>query len=660
LHFRKAGFAPGFLFCLCFPALRFKFWALQSQGAAVTLPNSIARLSIAALCVFGVAGVAVAQEREWHSTASLIGESKYGDDFERYDYVNPDAPKGGTLNGTTSGTFDSFNPYILRGTPAIGFARLGGGLLYDTLMEQATDEPSTSHALVAEAFSYPDDYSSAIYRLNPKARWHDGKPITVDDVIWSFNALKENSQLYARYYQNVTEAVALNDREVEFRFEETGNRELPQILGDLAVLPKHWWEGTGPDGNKRDFTQPTLETPLGSGPYRIKSFVPGSEIVWERAEDYWAKDEPVKIGRENFDIRRYVYFRDRVAEWEAFKKGGLEDIRPETRSQYWAEGYDFPAFVEGKVKKQSFPTTSPQPMQGFAMNMRRDRFKDRRVRKALTLLFDFNTVNRTRLYGLRTRTDSYFEGGELASSGLPEGEELAILEEFRDQLPAELFTEPFALPEYESSREQRTYQREAYRLFQGAGWVNRDGKLVNAETGEQFKVEYLGSSPTDEIIAGQFVEDMRRLGIDASIRLVDQAQEINRLRNFDFDMTTVLLAQSLSPGNEQRDFWDSASVSQPDSRNFSGISDPVVDALVDKVIFAKDRETLMAATHALDRVLLWGYYYIPQWHSPEVWLAWWDKFGMPGEQPSYLGADIDSWWIIPDKEAEMPTDGEAE
>ncbi|WP_421859134.1 extracellular solute-binding protein [Oricola sp.] len=601
-----------------------------------------------------------AGERVWHSTASLIGESRYGDDFKHYDHVNPDAPKGGTLSSAAFGTFDSFNPYIVRGSAAAGFANLGGGLIYDTLMEQAVDEPSTSHALVAEAFSFPDDYSSAIYRLNPKARWHDGKPVTVEDVIWSFETLTEHSQLYSRYYENIVEAVALNDREIEFRFDQTGNRELPHIIGDLVVLPKHWWEGTGPDGEKRDFSQPTLEPPLGSGPYRIKSFETGSEIVWERVPDYWGADVPVKIGRENFDIRRYVYFRDGVAEWEAFKKGGLEDIRVERRSQFWAQGYDFPAFEAGMVVRGTFERDASEAMQGFAINTRRDRFKDRRVRRALNLLFDFETVNRTRLYGLRTRTDSYFEGGELASSDLPEGKELEILEKHRDSLPPELFTETFSLPDYSVPGAQRTNQRMAFRLFKQAGWISRDGKLVNEKTGEQFKVEYLGSSPTDEIIAGQFVEDMRRLGIDASIRLVDRAQEVNRLRSFDFDMTTVVLLQSLSPGNEQRDFWSSSAADEPDSRNFSGITDPVVDALVDEVIFAKDRETLVAATHALDRVLLWGYYYIPQWHTPEVWLAWWDKFGIPDTQPAYAGADLESWWVIPEKEAALTAAGAGE
>ncbi|MFZ2103736.1 MAG: extracellular solute-binding protein [Oricola sp.] len=598
-----------------------------------------------------------AQERTWHSTASLIGESKYGENFQRYDYVNPDAPKGGTLNSTVSGTFDSFNPYVLRGTPAVGLVGFGGGLLYDTLMEQATDEPSTSHALIAEAFSHPEDYSSVTYRLNPKARWHDGEPVTADDVVWSFNVLKENSQLYSRYYENVTEAVALNDHEVEFKFNQAGNRELPHILGDLVVLPKHWWEGTDASGKKRDITQATLEPPLGSGPYRIKSFVAGSEIVWERVPDYWGKDLPVKVGRENFDTRRYVYFRDSVAEWEAFKKGGLEDVRSENRSQYWAEGYNFPAAAEGKVIRKAFPTTSSEPMQGFALNMRREKFKDRRVRMALTLLFDFETVNRTRLYGLRTRTESYFVGGELASSGVPEGKELEILEPYRDRLPPELFTEPFVLPVNGDRGAQRANQRTAFELLKQAGWVSRDGKLVNEKTGEQFTIEYLGSSPTDEIIAGQYMEDLRRLGIDASIRIVDQAQEVSRLQEFDFDMTTVLLAQSLSPGNEQRDFWTSTAADQPDSRNYSGIKDPVVDALVDKVILATDRDDLVATTHALDRVLLWNYYYIPQWYTPEVWLAWWDKFGIPEKQPSYIGADLDSWWIVPEKESALANTG---
>ena len=596
---------------------------------------------------------APAGAEEWRTISTLIGTSKYDAGFPHYDYVNVDAPKGGTLNSAAYGTFDSFNPFVVRGTPAVGFVNFGGGLAYDTLMQQSTQEPSTSHTLLAEAFSYPDDYSSAIYRLDPRARWHDGTPVTVEDVIWSFNVLKEQSPLYNGYYANVTEAVALSDREVEFRFDQKGNRELPHIMGDLVVLPKHWWEGTDASGNKRNIAEPSLEPPMGSGPYRVSSFKPGSEIVWERVPDYWGKDLPVKLGRENFDTLRYTYFRDPTAEWEAFKKGRIEDIRIERRSQYWAEGYNFPAFTEGKVQKKAFPSTAPQPMQGFALNMRRPQLQDPLVREALTYAYNFEFQNRTMLYGLRTRTDSYFENGELASSGMPQGRELEILEEFRGDIPERIFTEPFKLPVFDTPQAERENLRKAYELLREAGYENRDGKLVKADTGEQLKLEYLGASPTDEIIAGQFIDNLKKLGIDATLRIVDPNQELNRVRAFDFDMTTAVLAQSLSPGNEQRDFWSSQSADVPGSRNLSGIRNPVVDALVDKVIYADSREELLAATHALDRVLLWNFYYIPQYHSPEEWVAWWDKFGMPESQPSYAGVDTDSWWIDPAKEAAL-------
>lgn len=611
------------------------------------------RLGAALLLTAAMAASSTAGAEEWRTISSLIGESKYGTEFAHYDYVNVDAPKGGMLNSAALGTFDSFNPFIVRGTPAAGFVPFGGGLLYDTLMAQSTDEPGTSHALLAEAFSYPDDYSSATYRLDANARWHDGQPVTAEDVIWSFNTLKKLNPLYNQYYANVTEAVTLSEREVTFRFDQTGNRELPHIMGDLTVLPKHWWEGTGASGEQRDITAPTLEPPLGSGPYRVKDFKPGSQIIWERVPDYWGARLPVKLGRENFNTLRYTYFRDGNAVWEAFKKGGIEDIRVERRSQYWAIGYDFPAFEAGKVKKKAFPTTSSQPMQGFALNMRHERFQDSRVREALTHAFDFEQLNRTVLYGQRTRTDSYFEGGELQASGLPTGQELDILEPHRDTLPPELFTREFQLPVYDTPQARRANLRRAIELFKQAGWENRDGKLVNVETGEHFKFEYLGSSPTDELIAGQFMENLRRIGIDAQLRIVDPNQEINRLRAFDFDSTTVVLAQSLSPGNEQREFWGSEARDKPGSRNLSGIADPVVDALIDRVILATDRADLIAATHALDRVLLWNHYYIPQFHSPEDWVAWWDKFGMPETQPSYRGVDTDSWWIDSQKAAAL-------
>jgi microcin C transport system substrate-binding protein len=593
-----------------------------------------------------------AAEDEWLTTSSLIDPDRGHETFERYDHVNPDAPKGGTLNSAAFGTFDSFNPFIVRGNPAAGLTEFGG-LLWDTLMQQSVAEPSASHPLIAEAYKHPDDFSSATYRIDPDARWHDGQPITAEDVVWSFNVLKEISPMHNRYFANVTEAVALSDREVEFSFDQAGNRELPHIMGDLPVLPKHWWEGTDAKGNKRDISQPTLEPPLGSGAYRIESFQPGSRIVWERVEDYWAADNPVNIGRNNFDRRHYTYFLDDNAEFLAFQKGGIEDVRREVSTRRWSTAYDFPAFEAGDVVKREFTSNSIEAMQAFVPNMRLPRFQDRRVREALTLAYNFEAQNRTHFFGLNERFSSYFEKSELASSGLPEGRELAILEEFRDQLPPELFTEEFELPVYDDPQDERTYLREAVRLFKEAGWEIKGGRMVSTETGEQFRIEFLGASPTSEIIAGGLIESLRKIGIDATLRIIDTSQYIQRYQSFDFDVVTGRFGQSMSPGNEQRDYWSSEAAEIPGSRNVGGIKDPVVDALVDKIIFARDREELVAATRALDRVLLWNYYMIPQYYQPTLRFAYWDKFGIPEEQPDYVGVDIDSWWIDPEKEAAL-------
>ncbi|MER8965046.1 extracellular solute-binding protein [Mesorhizobium sp. M0159] len=616
----------------------------MTVGRARTLLKSVLMLAAFA------GGLQAAFADEWRTTSSLIGESKYGDNFQHYDYVNPDAPKGGTLNSVVPGTFDSFNPYIVQGSAAAGLVPFGGGLLYDTLMEQATDEGSTSHSLVAEAYKYPADYSSATYRLDPRAKWHDGQPITVDDVIWSFQVLKASSPQYSRYFENVTDAVAISDREVEFHFSQKGNRELPKIIGDLVVLPKHWWEGTDVNGKKRDVTRPTLEPPLGSAAYKIASFKPGSEIVWQRVPDYWAAKLPVKIGRENFDTKRYTYILDENAAWQAFTKGGLEDINAENSSRRWSTAYNFPAIKQGDVVKREFKTESPEPMQGFALNLRRPQFQDRRIREALTDVLDFESMNRTLFFGLNTRTSSYFQGTDLTSSGLPKGKELEILEQYRDKLPPEIFTEEFKLPIYETPQAERKYLKSAVDLFAKAGWVIKGGKMVNAQTGQQFKLEILGRDPTDEVIANPYVDNLRKIGIDAALRIVDPSQYVNRTRSFDFDVVTGIFPQSDSPGNEQRDFWSSKAADAPGSRNLMGIKDPIIDALVDRVIYATDRDDLVAATHALDRVLLWNYYVVPQWHRPVVWLAYWNKFGMPEKQPAYLGVDTDSWWIDPDKE----------
>ncbi|MBX3582998.1 MAG: ABC transporter substrate-binding protein [Rhizobiaceae bacterium] len=610
--------------------------------------RSKAALLLGILATFAISsGFAGAQE--WHTTSSLMGKSKYGENFERYDYVNPDAPKGGTLNAVVEGSFDSLNPYIVRGTPAAGLAPFGGGLLYDTLMEQSIDEPSVSHPLVAEAFKYPDDFSSATYRLDPRAKWHDGQPITVDDVIWSFNVLKEHSPWYRRYYENVTEAVPAGEREIEFRFNQKGNRELPKILGDLAVLPKHWWEGTDARGNKRDITQPTLEPPLGSAAYRIESMKPGQEIVWARVPDYWGAKVPVKVGRENFDKRKYIYILDSTAAWQAFTKGGFEDIHREASARDWKTKYNFPALEAGDVIQKEFEATSAANFQGFALNMRRPLFEDRRVRQALTLAYNFETLNRNVSFGLNKRVTSYFMGSDLASSGLPQGKELEILEPFRDELPPELFTTEFKLPVYKTPQDERTYLREALKLLNEAGWTLKNGKLVNA-SGQPFEFEILANSDSLETAVNYYANTLRKIGITARLRIVDSSQYTNRVNDYDFDMILASLAQSESPGNEQREFWSAKAAETPGSRNYAGINNPVIDKLVERVVFATDREDLLAATHALDRVLLWNYYYVPQLTRDVDFYAYWNKFGIPEKQPTYVGPDIDSWWIDVDKE----------
>lgn len=589
---------------------------------------------------------------DWLTISSLIGKSRY-ETFERYDHVNPDAPKGGTFNDAASGSFDSLNPFIVRGEPAAGLSAFGG-LLHDTLFQQSVDEPSVSHPLVAEAFRYPDDYSSATYRLDPKARFHDGTPITAADVIWSFEILKANSPIYNKYFANIVSAAENAPGEITFTFDQKGNRELPHIVGDLAVLPKGWWTGKDAAGKQRDITQPTLEIPLGSGAWRIASVDVGKAIVWERVKDYWAAAKPVNVGRNNFDRRVYRYFLDDNSRWQAFTKGGFQDIRLENRSQRWATEYTFPAFVAGDVIKQEFEQHSGEPMQGYVFNLRRPQFRDRRVRQALTLAFDFESMNRTLFYGLYARTDSFFEGGELASPALPEGAELAILETLRGRVPEEVFTTPFTLPVYDPPETARTHLREAVRLLKEAGWAAKDGRLVNEATGEPLKIEFLGDDPVDERVAGPFVESLKKIGVDASLRVVDSAQYQARVETFDFDMLVgAVFSQSQSPGNEQRDFFSSAAADTPGSRNLFGIKDPAVDALIDKVIFAKDRADLVAATRALDRVLLWNFVLVPQWHNPVIWSARWNKFGMPDKPQGYQGIDIDSWWVDPQKEAAL-------
>jgi microcin C transport system substrate-binding protein len=601
----------------------------------------------AALAVLFAIAPAAAAEHAWRHGLSLLGEPKYPADFKQFAYVNPDAPKSGLVRLGVQDTFDSFNLFV---SGVKGALEGGIPLIYDTLMEQAQDEVSTEYGLLAEAVRHPPDHSSVIYRLRAEARWHDGKPVTVGDVIFSFETLKANSPQYAFYYKNVVKAEETGEREVTFTMAEKGNRELPQIIGQLPVLPKHWWEGKTADGRQRSATETTLDPPMGSGPYRLKHFEPGRYAVYERVPDYWGKDLPVNKGRHNFAEVRNEYYRDSTVLLEAFK-GDRYDWRVENSARNWSTAYEFPAVAEGRVIREKFPVRATGTMQAFVLNLRRARFQDERVRRAFNLAFDFEDINRTIFYGLYQRTDSFFAGTELASSGLPEGREREILDSVRDKVPASVFTTPYENPVNGSPEKVRANLREALRLMQEAGYELKGQRLVDKRTGEPFAVEFLGYDQSQERFVMPYLQALGRIGIAMSIRTVDAAQFQNRLRSFDFDVTTDLWAQSLSPGNEQREFWGSAAADRPGSRNTAGIKDAGVDALIERVVFAKDREELVAATKALDRVLLHRNYVVPQFRSGETWTARWDRFARPATLPTYGGSGFPSIWWYDDAKA---------
>ena len=613
--------------------------AKPAASAAATAPAAIASDAAAK-----ASRAKPATMGDWQESTSLIEKSKYPADFKHYDYVNPQAPVGGTLNETAIGTYDSFNPFIVRGTPAAGLALQGGGLLYDTLMDQSPDEPGTSHALVAEALRYPSDYSSVTFRINPKAKWHDGEPITVEDVIWSFTTLKELHPFWNGYYRSVVKAEKTGDHEVTFTFDQTGNRELPNIMGDLPVLPKHWWEGKDASGKPRDISQPTNEMPMGSGPYKIASAQIGQTITWERVPDYWGTDNATRVGRYNYGTIKYVYFRDANSAWEAFKKGGLDDYRLENRASRWAEGYNFPAVQNGQVIRKTFKLDRIQPMQAYVFNTRLPKFQDRRVREAFTLAFNFQQMNRKLFYGAYARTTSYFQNSELASKGLPGDAERKYLEPLRGKIPDDVFDKTFSLPDYSDPSKERDYLRQANDLLLSAGYERKGTELVDSKTGQPLSVEFLGADPTSELIFAPLMRALQRLGIQARIEIVDPTQYVERIRNFNFEMITDQFGQSESPGNEQRDFWSSQAAKSPGSRNTIGIANPAVDQLVDDIIYAPNRTALVAASRALDRVLLWEYYAIPQWFTPNLRLAYWAKLVLPEKQPGYSGIDSFSWW----------------
>ncbi len=605
------------------------------------------RLAVVALAIgvlLGLSSPLAAQQVMPAHGIAMHGDLKYGPEFTHYDYVNPDAPKGGEVRLSAIGGYDSFNPFIVKGRSAAGI-----GLIYDSLLTSSADEAFSRYGHIAKSVEVPEDRSWIIFDLDPRARWHDGKPISVDDVIWSFNTLKEQgAPFYRFYYSNVATPERVGPRRVKFTFTGGENRELPLIISELTILPKHYWEG-------RDFSKTTLEPPLGSGAYRIASFEPNRSITYERVADYWAEDRPTQVGTSNFGTVRYDYYRDGTVAQEAFKAGEY-DFRSENGSKVWATAYDIPAVKQGLIAKEELPHNRVAGMQGFVFNLRNPLFQDRNVRRALAYAFDFEWSNTALFYGQYTRTRSFFDNSELAATGLPKGQELEILEAYRDRIPDEVFAEAYAPPRTDGSGNIRNNLRKALRLLRDAGWEvdKKTRKLTNTKTGQIMAFEILLVDPAFERIVLPFKQNLERLGVDADVRIIDTAQYQERINKYDFEMMVSSWGQSLSPGNEQRDFWGSAAADRDGTRNIAGLKDPAIDELVEKLISAPDRVSLVAYTKALDRVLQWQHIVIPNWHIAYDRLAFWNKFGRPKVTP-IRGAQFFTWWVDEEKARQLET-----
>jgi microcin C transport system substrate-binding protein len=562
---------------------------------------------------------------------------KYGPGFRHLEFVDPDAPKGGTLRLAGFGGFDSFNPFIIKGEPPDSI-----GLLFEGLTVSVNDDMLSQYGLVAGSVEVPDDLSWVVYTLRPEARFHDGTPVMPEDVIWSLNALREKGQpLYRFYYGNIARAEKTGTHGVKFIFRGARNRELPQIIGEIPVLSRAYWE-------TRSFENTTLEPPLGSGPYRVADFQPPRFVVYERVADWWGRDLPVNRGRYNYDRIRIDFFRDQEVMLEAFK-AHVYDFRAENSSKRWATQYEFPARRSGKVRVEAIPEARPVGMQCFAFNLRRAKFRDRALRWALNHAFDFEWTNRNLFYGQYKRNDSYFANTELAARALPSRDELALLEPWRGKVPDEAFATVYQPPATDGSGDNRSNLIKAQRMLLAAGYRIVGNRLIDPAGGRPVEIEFLLVSPDFERIVTPLIRNLRRLGVTGRVRVVDTAQYQNRVRDFDYDMIVASFGQSLSPGNEQRNYWSSGTADRPGSRNLIGIKDPAIDALVEAIIAAPDRASLIAATRALDRVLLWHHFVIPNWYIDKDRLAWWDRFGIPKVLPKY-GVDLYAWWIDPEKD----------
>ena len=587
---------------------------------------------IGAILSFTLSLSAQASVEPSHGIA-MHGDLKYGAGFSHFEYVNPNAPKGGVFKQAANGTFDSFNPFIIKGTAADGT-----GLTFDTLMARSYDEPFTQYGLLAEAVRMPESRAWVEFDLRQQARFSDGTPVTANDVIETFKLLREQgSPFYKAYYRDISSITALTDQTVRFEFGSEENRELPLIIGEVPILSANYWK-------ERDFTKPSLEPILGSGPYLVDSFEAGRTITYKRNPDYWGADLPVNRGRNNFDAMQFDYYRDSTVALEAFKAEEY-DFREENSSKNWATSYTGPAFDEGRIKKELIADANPAGMQAFIMNTRLEKFSDPRVRSAIAHGFDFEWTNANLFYSAYTRSHSFFSNSEMAATELPTEKELEILEPFRGQIPDEVFTTVYQAPTTKGDGRNRTQLRTALKLLKEAGWTLNDGKLINA-LGESFNFEILLVQKDFERVVAPFIQNLEKLGMQVSIRIVDVSQYINRLRSTDFDMIVGSFGQSSSPGNEQREFWGSEAADQPGSRNLIGIKDPVIDQLVELLIQAPDREQLVLRARALDRVLQWNHFVVPQFHIGSHRVAYWDKFEFPAIRPTYT-IGLDTWWAKP-------------
>ena len=575
-----------------------------------------------------LAASAMAQPK--HGIA-MHGEPQYPPDFRHLSYANPDAPKGGELRLGSVGTFDTLHSHIIKGSPAAG-----SNLYTETLLQRVWDEPFTLYGRLAQFVEVPEDRSWVAFTLNPLARFSDGSPVTVDDVIFSLETIRTHGRPNSRAtYKKVVAIERPGERTVKFLFADGSDRELPLLIGGfLPILSKTYWQD-------RDFTESTLEPPLGSGPYVVERVDPGRGIVYRRNPDYWGKDIPVNVGHYNFDVIRYDYYRDSGIALEAFKAGDF-DQRYEFDANRWATGYDFPAAQDGRVTLKEFDHSIPSGLRAFAFNLRRPLFQDRRVRRALAMVFDFEWINKTLLQGAYERTGSMFDNSGMAPVGEPTGAELALLQPWRDRLPPEVFGPPYEPPATDGSGNDRTNLRRATALLKEAGWQVRDGKLVDS-AGRPFAFEILLRSSSNEKLALAYRNSLARLGIDVAVRLVDSSQYQARMEQYDFDMAYRRWGVSLSPGNEQQNYWSSIAAASPGSRNAVGVSNPAVDAIIDALVGAYSRTDLVDAARAIDRILMWEQYVVPLYHQGGFRVAYWNKLAHP-EVTSTYGPVIETWW----------------